>query len=358
MASAALRLPVVATAWRIESIAEGRGDATAGTFRVTGTAQAGGAAVAWAAVAKALRPRGAPAADPAHWRAWQREALVYDFGIAAGVPGGFGPARCLRVELTAAGAWLWLEALTERAPRPWPAARLRLAARHLGRFQGAFAAGRPRPAAPWLPTRWLRDYVEACAPHVRRVAGAPDAPLTGRMWPEDTREEVLRMWAERERFLAALEALPQTLLHGDINLGNLFARRDARGAPVTTAIDWAFAAGGALGQDLVGLLRPRTQVREGLAPPALRALVFDGYLAGLRDAGWRGAADDVRLGLTGGAALRDLFHTLVYEILDEARRAEMEAQIRRPLESLADGMGRGVRTAVEYAREARALLGG
>ena len=38
----------------------------------------------WAAVAKVLQPRGAPAADPAHWRAGRREALVYDSGIAAG----------------------------------------------------------------------------------------------------------------------------------------------------------------------------------------------------------------------------------------------------------------------------------
>ena len=257
---------------------------------------------------------------------------MYRSGIAAGLGGGFAPARCLRVDLTAGEAWIWLEALTEAAPRPWPAARLRLAARHLGRFQGAFAAGRPLPAEPWFPRRWLRQYVEACAPYVAQLAARKGHPLAEYAWPGRVREDILRLWDERERFLAALEGLPQTLRHGDVNLGNLFARRDARGVPETTAIDWEFVAQGAIGADLAGLLRSRTRVREDLPPAALHALVLDGYLDGLHDAGWRGPADAVRLGLAASAALHDAFHTLAFEYLGGDRLPATLARLGGTLE--------------------------
>jgi hypothetical protein len=92
-------------AWEHAALPAGYGPATAGTFRVTGTARVAGATVPWAAVLKILRvpePEGGSAGgepgDASRWDHWQREALVYASGVAAGVPGGFGPARCLRVD--------------------------------------------------------------------------------------------------------------------------------------------------------------------------------------------------------------------------------------------------------------------
>ena len=144
--------------------------------------------------------------------------------------------------------------------------------------------------------------------------------------------------------------------HGDAHVGNFFARHTGAGAPETTAIDWKSTAQGAVGEDLAGLLRPRTRVREELPPDALRDLVFGGYVAGLREAGWAGDDDAVRLGHAAGAALRDCFHTMAFELVAEDRRAEAQARGGVSLERLADGMAARARGGLEHARAARALL--
>jgi hypothetical protein len=153
------------------------------------------------------------------------------------------------------------------------------------------------------------------------------------------RDGVLRVWEDRGALLDALSGRPQTVRHGDANVGNLFARHSGAGEPETTAIDWEAAAQGAVGEDLAGLLRPRTRVREELPPDALRDLVFGGYVAGLRDAGWDGDDDAVRLGHAAGAGLRDCFHTMAFELIAEDRRAEAHARGGFSLERLADAMG-------------------
>jgi hypothetical protein len=369
VARAALDVPTTQLEeWSVERITAGIGDATAGTFRVTGTARVGGETRRWSAVLKVIHPgwshdaeaRAARAdADPGTWRNWQREALLYRSGVVAGVPGGFAPARCLRVDVEARRAFLWLEEVREDEPQPWPAARLRLAAQQLGRFQGAFAAGRPLPAEPWFPRDWLRQYVEACAPFVAWALANTfrGHPLADRLWPADVREGVLRVWEERAVLLDALDELPQTVRHGDANVGNLFARHDAAGAPETIAIDWELCAQGAVGEDLAGMLRARTRVRQELPPNALRDLVFGGYVDGLRDAGWRGDDDAVRLGHAAGAALRDCFHTMAFELIAEDRRDEAQARGGFTLERLADAMGSRVRGGLEHARRALELLG-
>jgi hypothetical protein len=351
--------------WRYEPVRGTWGDATAGTFRINGSARVRGEVVEWAAFLKVLRPpevppeqpADPPSNDPSHWRYWQREALVYTSAIASGVAVGFAPARPLRVDIGNDEAWIWLEAVLEEEPRPWPATRLRLVAQHLGRFQGVFAAGRPVPRTQWLPRRWLRQIVTACEPYVTLLAAEPEHPLATRLWPGEVRDEVLRLWEERERFLTTLDGLPRTLRHGDPNLGNLFARNDARGEPETVAIDWSLIAEATVGEDLGALLRARTRVREEFTPPQLRELVFAGYCAGLRDAGWRGDTEAVTIGFRAGNALRDCFFVLLYELMEERRLKAAEVRLGRSLAGFYDAAGARIRGGVAHAREARSLLG-
>ena len=85
-----------------------------------------------------------------------REARAYQSGLLADLPGGMAAPRCLAVEEQAGHElWMWLEEVTDHMGQPWPLARYRLAARHLGRFNGAYLAGRPLPADPWLSPRVL-----------------------------------------------------------------------------------------------------------------------------------------------------------------------------------------------------------
>ena len=68
------------------------------------------------------------------------------------------------------------------------------------------------------------------------------------------------------------------------------------------AIDWASAGIGALGEDLSLLVpSPFFRLEEEVARlPQQAELVYDGYVRGLVDAGWRGPEHLVRLGYTIG----------------------------------------------------------
>jgi hypothetical protein len=45
-------------------------------------------------------------------------------------------------------AWLWLEFVTEATERVWPLGHFAVAARDLGRFNGAYLAGSALPEQP------------------------------------------------------------------------------------------------------------------------------------------------------------------------------------------------------------------
>jgi hypothetical protein len=73
----------------------------------------------------------------------------------------------------------------------------------------------------------------------------------------------------------------------------------------TVAIDWSALGPGAVGEEIAALVGFSLYFLEVAAIDASRldALVFDGYLEGLRDAGWQGDEALVRLGYTAAASL-------------------------------------------------------
>ena len=94
--------------------------------------------------------------------------------------------------------------------------------------------------------------------------------------------------------------MPRTLCHHDAFRRNLFAGQDQ-----TVAIDWQIVGTGAVSEDIVPLVGITLQFMN-LATAKLGELekrVVDGYLTGLRDAGWHGDERIVRFGYTASAAL-------------------------------------------------------
>jgi hypothetical protein len=334
-------------------------------YALAGTARIGAAERPWSAVLKVLAP--VPGRDdPAHHRYWKREPLLYGSGVLDGLPGGLRAPRCYGVDERADGTvWLWLERVREDGDRAWPPARWALAARHLGRFNGAYLARRPRPRAPWLGGGRLRAVVEAHAPLVARIAAAPADPAVRRWWPRPVVAAVLRLWDERGVLCAALERLPQTFGHGDAIRRNLLARRPpgqaAGAAAETVAIDWEFAGHYAPGEE-VGQTLSVASAFYDVAPaelPALDAALFTAYLAGLRDAGWRGGAGDerrVRFAYAAHAALRNLFNAVGASVPDEAGRAAAHLTYGHSWEALAARRAEVRPFLLERADEARRLL--
>jgi hypothetical protein len=333
-------------------------------YALTGTAHVGAAERPWSAVLKVLAP--VPRRDdPTHIRYWKREPLLYRSGLLDDLPGGLRAPRCYGCDELADGAvWLWLEQIREEGERAWPLARWALAARHLGRFNGAYLTQRPLPRAPWLASGRLRAWVEGHAPLVARIAAAPDNPAVRRWWPRPVVAAILRLWEERDAFCAALERLPQTFGHGDAIRRNLLARRrpaGADGAEETVAIDWEFAGHWAVGEE-VGQTLSVASAFYDVEPadlPALDAALFAAYLAGLRDMGWRGDTRDersVRFAYAAHAALRNLFNAVGASVPDEATRAAAKATYGHTGEALAERRAEVRPFLLDRAAEARRLL--
>jgi hypothetical protein len=142
----------------------------------------------------------------------------------------------------------------------------------------------------------------------------------------------------RERFLTALDRLPQTFCHLDAFRRNLLHRAEPEGEEVV-AIDWSYAGHGAVGQDLGQLVVASLQFFEtvGIAPRDLDAACFAGYVAGLREAVWVGDERLARLGFTADAGLHSsvgLLGRIWSRVSDPAQRPVVEDQFGRSLEEV------------------------
>ena len=127
------------------------------------------------------------------------------------------------------------------------------------------------------------------------------------------------------------------------------------------AIDWECVGIAPLGAEIVGLVSSglwRGMV-EMAAARELDELAFAGYLAGLREAGWRGEPRVARFGYTAAAALRYLLAFAggtMSAALREHRHALMEQRYGRPIEELMDRAGEWRRFLLGLADEAWELL--
>jgi hypothetical protein len=273
-------------------------------LRFAGRAVLSDAEAPWSLVLKYRHPPAPGAAD-----GWEREVIAYRSGLLAALPGPLVAPRLLRTDEDASGGrWLWLEDIRDGYDRRWPLAYFGVAARHLGLFNGAYLAGAPLPRFPWLLEQWAEWHSEPWAiavylPEVERQVRRVEA-----RWPLPPRltERGPQLLRDQPRIIAALANLPKALCHNDAAFANLFARERADGAMETVAIDWEGIGPAAVGAEIAGLVFGT--LRQGGLPveqaDALETVVCEGYLAGLREAGWRGDGAIVRLGYAGAVALR------------------------------------------------------
>jgi hypothetical protein len=179
-------------------------------------------------------------------------------------------------------------------------------AHQLGIFNGSYLTGRTLPTAPWLCTEWLRKWSAFLPPTLHVDLGTVYAhPLAGHLLPADLGERLVRLWEERAGFLAALERLPQTFCHNDLNRHNLFVRPHAAGGNQVVAIDWEDAGTSAVGEALAALVVSSLMwdAAARAKPGEVDVQAFAGYLEGLSAAGWQGDPRLVRFAYATRAAL-------------------------------------------------------
>lgn len=146
----------------------------------------------------------------------------------------------------------------------------------------------------------------------------------------------------REYLFAQLDRLPHCLCHHDAFRRNLLARDGDNGAQ-TVAIDWATLGLGAVGEE-IGVT---TQVNLGwlemgnLAPDEVDGAIFEGYLDGLRAAGWQGDARLARLGYTATVALMLAGNAVMGAPLwEDVNVPFCEAVIGHPIDDIGENFAR------------------
>ncbi len=293
--------------WHNQPLEGGFGESY-GIYRFQGKARSPDEILAWSLILKATGPA-IGSQEPAAWNYWKREVLIYQSGLLDDLPGDLVAPRCFGVvEYPGQEFWLWLEDIAETGAGVWPLERYGLAARHLGQFNGAYLAGKSIPKVPWLSTGQFRQRLAMAEAGVLELPRLSQHPLFEGLLPGDSVERSLRLWAERKRFLAVLDRLPHSLCHRDAFRRNLIARRGQDGREQTVALDWAMAGTGVIGQEIGPLFAASLRfVAVDIARLSnLDAIIFAGYLDGLRDAGWRGDARLARFGYAATAALSSI----------------------------------------------------
>ena len=341
------------SSWRTMALHHAH-EATAGVFQVAGDGDADGVSVPWSVVLKVIHTSGGSEA--------LREVAAYRSGLLTDLPGIRAP-RCYEVEERAGGAiGLWLEDIT--TPGDWPLTHFGLAARHFGRFNGAYLVDRPLPDASWLNRDLLRAAVvrrQATTVALIQQAETWAHPLVRQMFPTPIAPRLLRLWNAHAQLLAALDGLPRTFCHHDAWRPNLFIRHRADGHDETIAIDWAQAGVGALGEELGQFVAGSLMLDEVPDEIAQRlpAVAWEGYLAGLADAGWHGSEEQVQIAYLVSATLRwGLAPPGLALALDESRHALVEQRRGQPIGRILARRARAAYTLLDLAEESLTLVQG
>ncbi|OGO65578.1 MAG: hypothetical protein A2029_08370 [Chloroflexi bacterium RBG_19FT_COMBO_47_9] len=322
----ALKRPALQiTDWKVQPI-HGGVEWGSAVFRLQGEARDGNETISWSVILKTIKATEKAINQGGIWY-WKREALAYQSGLLHHLPGGnISAPACYEVSERPDGLlWLWLEDIKDDVSSPWPIEQYALTARHLGQFNGAYLTGQSIPSDAWIAHNWLRMYVENAKPAVEFVYKNTKHPIVTHMLPGNTLAQFLAIWEEHDQILNKLESLPQVFSHQDAFRRNLFTRGGR-----TIAIDWGYMGNTPVGAELVALIAgslgffeiPAEQVME------MDRLCFEGYLQGLRDAGWNGDPKIVRTGYAVSLMLRYPIGGQIGEMLptflDQEGRSRME----------------------------------
>jgi hypothetical protein len=235
--------------------------------------------------------------DPRHWNYWRREIEVYrDEKLRDQLRGTGLYLAEVEIEEIGGGAVLHLEDIAGLQGTEFGLEDHAALSRAVGRWQA-----KPAEVEPWTSVGFLRDY--STTRDVRWELLDDDAaweqPLIADHWPEGLRAAWTSLVAHREELLKLVEGLPRSRCHLDLWVSNAIRRPSGEIA----LLDWAFTGDGALGEDLgnhipdaaLDLFWPADRL------PELAETCIENYLEGLREGGWRGDPEQVRLAVLASA---------------------------------------------------------
>jgi Phosphotransferase enzyme family len=340
--------------WCVDEIFAGDGQGL-GVFRVNARACAAEDIRPCSVILKVL-PAGAGEARTA-WSHPAREAHAYETGLLKTLPPGLRAPRCFAHRQHGGRHFLWLEDLGDEAPR-WTLDDYAAAARHLGRFNGAYLTGTALPDLPWLSRGWLRSWLAEGASAMEDLHRHRAEPLVQRVYTTEVLEVFADLWTRREMLLCALDGLRQVLCHQDAFRRNLFLRRET-----LVAVDWAFVGPGPIGGELAPLVTASAAflaVERG-DWTVLERTALDAYRQGLVDAGWDGPPEHPQFGFVASSALRygpGVVRLMLPTLLDEAAHRRTEQVLGIPFDDIVDLWAAVAANQAQLATQAFSLLRG
>ena len=179
-------------------------------------------------------------------------------------------------------------------------------------------------------------------------------------FPVPVAERLLDLWAERMVWMDILDQMPLTLCHFDTWRPNLLACSDQDGQDRTVALDWQGMSLGPTGEIgnllLTALINLEVNASDA---KALDTTIWESYLQGLQETGWKGNPRHVRFCYTAYPALRwglvfPMLMILPY-VLSESKRAEAEAKYEQSIEELLRQWADALYFLLDLADEARGL---
>lgn len=328
-----------------------------GLFRFSGTGRTGSAPAPWSLVLKVVR-KPEEEQNPRDIWYWKRELLVAQSQLLDRLPGPLVAPRIYAANDHTDSGWLWMEHIVGHTDQRWSQAQYAFAARELGRFNGTCLSSPPIEDYPWLCTehcRWWLKTVEQF--HTEQTW---DNPFVRAAFSQMLRARVEQLLAEKDQFLAALNHAPQVFSHFDCQRRNLFIRRREDSSDELVAVDWAFAGRAALGGELFALIGSSALLFEVEADdlPGLEPVVYEAYLAGLRETGWNDDPQLVRLAYTAWRALwlGAAGPALVVAWTPDEGDEFIRQQFGRSMEAIANGWARLCKWGLDGADEARLLM--
>lgn len=350
--------------WQYETLHGGIGEIYGpGLFRFRGRAIVANQLREWMLILKIIRSdidyySNAPSA----WNYWKREALAYQEDLLADLPGQLAAPRCFAVHhISETEIWMWLQAITVEASIDWPLSRYGVAARHLGQFNGALIGHESLSSFDWLSRGRIEEWLAEAQIVIPNLSDFLEHHHVKAWLPEDIAERTKQLWSCRQQLLDKMLKLPRTLCHHDAFRRNLIAATDQSNQDITIAIDWAVLGSGAIGEEIATTFAVSLQFLDCDAQfaPELDTLIYKGYLAGLRDGGWRGKPELVRFGFAASAAL---FMALggagawLPWLIEENGQQEIEEYLGHPIEDILDQWSKMQSYLLDLGDEALALL--
>ena len=312
-----------------------------GTLRIGGTAMTAAGLQSFRMISKSLGDGGTGSNDPGEWNYWKREALAYSSGVLDVLPPGVSAPKCYGVSHDdPQRATIFLEEITEDHV-DWGLDQYGAAAQCLGRFNGAYLAGRPIPDYPWMMPGRVANWLDLAHDALSRLPEGMDEPVMGAWLGGDRLERTMALWRRRESLQAALAALRRCFCHHDAFRRNLMLRDGSAGGPNLVGIDWSMLGPGAVGEELAPLIGVTLQFGDLPLEAArdLETVVLSRYHTGLIEAGCVVSQADVRLGFCASAALflgLGNFGGWQAVLADPDKRSNLESILGDPIDRIVE----------------------